>query len=90
VHSSNYCSYFQLFLLKTAAEMAFVFGSGMLARISHQLSTAAAHPGFLMGVLGLRTLRRSVELGLGFSALQVPVIRPVYAAALRNPVRNAG
>ena len=62
----------------------------ILARISHRAFTAAADLGLLTGVLGPRTLRRSVALRLGFSALRVPVITPISTASLRNLVRDAG
>ena len=61
-----------------------------LARISHQVSTAAVDLGILTGVLGPRTLRRSAGLRLGFSALRVRVITPIYTASLRKLVRKAG
>jgi len=63
---------------------------GRLARIVREASAAAVDLGLLTGVLGPRPLRRSVQHHLGFSALRVPVTRPVCAASLRTFLNNAG
>ena len=65
------------------------FQSGVLARISHQLSTAAADP-------GMSTALRSVGLldVLSSTPAEPSVARlvsmPVCTASLRNLVRKAG
>ena len=60
------------------------------ARTIHEALTAAVDPGLLTGFLGPRPLRRRVQLHLGFSALRVPVMRPIGAASLRPFMNNAG
>jgi hypothetical protein len=64
--------------------------AGPLPRIIHEGSTAAADMGMLSGVLGPRSLRRSVQLRLGLSALRVPDITPICAASLQTLMNYAG
>jgi hypothetical protein len=60
-----------------------------LPRISHGLSTAAANPGMSTALrsLGLLDVLSSTPAEPSVARL---VSMPVYAASLRNPVRNAG
>ena len=60
-----------------------------LARISHGLSTAAAHPGMSTALrsVGLLDVLSSTSAGPSVARL---VSTPVCAASPRNPVRNAG
>ena len=63
--------------------------AGPLARISHQLSTAATDPGMPTALrsFGLLDILSSMPAGPSVARL---VSMPVCAASLRNLVRNAG
>ena len=61
-----------------------------MTRIIHEASTEATGLGSPTDVLGARPLRRFVQPRLGFSALRVPVIRPICAASLQTFMNDAG
>ena len=65
------------------------FSAACLARISHQISTAAADPGMSTALrsVGLLDVLSSTSAGPSVARL---VSTPVCAASLRNLVRNAG
>jgi hypothetical protein len=52
-----------------------------LARIFHEWSTATADMGVLLGVLGRRTLRRTVQVRLGFESLRLPNCTPIFTVS---------
>ena len=60
-----------------------------LARISHQLPTAAAYPGMptVLCSLGILDVLSSTTADSSVASL---VFMPAYTASLRNLVRNAG
>jgi hypothetical protein len=60
-----------------------------LARISHQLSTAAADPGMSTALRSVGLLDILSSMAAGPSGARL-VSMPVCAASLRNLVRNAG
>ncbi len=57
----------------------------LLAGIIHEAPAAPADPAMLTGVLGARTLRRTVQVRLGSSPLRMPVITAVSTARLSSP-----
>ena len=65
------------------------FNHGLLARISHQIPTAAADPGMSTALrsVGLLDVLSSTSAGPSVARL---VSTPVCAASLRNLVRKAG
>ncbi|MEE9122605.1 MAG: hypothetical protein V3U56_15195 [Syntrophobacteria bacterium] len=50
----------------------FVTGHSNLARMFHESPAATADMGVLPGVLGRRTLRRTVQVRLGSNSLRLP------------------
>jgi hypothetical protein len=62
---------------------------GRPARTSHQLSTAAADPGMSTALRSVRLLDVLLSTPAEPSGARL-VSMPVYAASLRNRVRNAG
>ncbi len=56
-------------------------GLQCLTRIFHELSTATADMGILPGVLGSRTLRRTVQVHLGYESLRLPGGTPIFTVS---------
>jgi hypothetical protein len=52
-----------------------------LARIFHEWSPATADMGILPGVLGFRTLRRTVQVRLGCKTLRLPGGTPIFTVS---------
>jgi hypothetical protein len=84
-------------LRKPHARGLLYFHHGLLARISHQLSTAAADPGMYTALrsFGLLDILSSMPAGPlrnlhAYTWREAPSAMPVCTASLRNLVRNAG
>ena len=61
-----------------------------VARIFHELPTVTAGMSVLPGVLGYRTLRRTVQVRLGSNPLRLPGGTLFYAVSRQQFVKYAG
>jgi len=61
-----------------------------LARMFHELLTATADMAVLPGVLGCRTLRRTVQVRLRSNTLRVPGGTPIFAVSRQQFMKHPG
>jgi len=61
-----------------------------LARIIHELAAPTADMGVLSGVLGSSTLRRTIQVRLGYETLRLPGGKPIFTVSRHQVVNYPG
>jgi hypothetical protein len=61
-----------------------------LARIFHESLTATTDMGVLPGVLGCRSLRRTVQVRLGINTLRLPGGTPIFVVSRQQFMKYPG
>jgi len=61
-----------------------------IARIFHELLAATTDMAVLPGVLGCRTLRRTVQVRLGSNSLRLPGSTPIFAVSRQQFMKYPG
>jgi hypothetical protein len=77
-------------LLKHGKNECFVFRQKTLARIFHELLAATTDLAILPGVLGCRSLRRTVQVRLGTNTLRLPGGKPTFVVSRQQFMKYPG